>query len=495
MINGSENLRRYVETQSEEAFRVIVESHLRLVYSAALRLVNGDGALASDISQVVFADLAAKANTLPSDAVLSGWLYRHTCFTAAKMLRSEQRRRIREREAVLMNATGASAEQVWDQVAPFLEEGMNSLGSTDRNAILLRFFEGQDLRSVGLALGASEDAAQKRISRAIEKLRRFFLKKGVSVSGTALIGFLAAQASSAVPGGLASAVTASALAGGFVAVSTLPTLFTSLIIMTKIKAIVIGTAVVAAIATPLILQHQTISRLRAENHALQEHLGQPNKVPQSTSSPALTAAETERMQNEHAELLRLRAETARLRGQQQELSRLQDENKRLKTVSDRPAPSTHDKFVSSATWANLGFNSPLDSLQTAHWAVRNADIQRFKESMLFTESAKQYLTNLMAKMPGDILAEAQKQGFGLEEGLLFPMIAKDRNIGYKGYRVLSEETPAENEILLNVELEMNSGKTEKNPMRFQRVGTDWRHVIDAVDLQRLEAKESAGKVP
>src|SRR3954470_21402280 len=179
MTDVNDILFRYVETRSEEVFGELVERLLPLVYSAALRQVNGDAALASDVAQMVFSDLALKAATLPRKIVLSGWIYRHTCFTAAKAVRSERRRKAREEEAVQMQNLNNSPEAAWKQIAPLLDEAMNGLGATDRNAIVLRFFDGLDLHRVGQALGTNEDAAQKRVARALEKLRRFFARKGV----------------------------------------------------------------------------------------------------------------------------------------------------------------------------------------------------------------------------------------------------------------------------------------------------------------------------
>lgn len=483
MTETSNHWQQFLETRSEEAFRVVVEKGLPVVYSAALRQVNGDAALAADVSQVVFAELAQKAERLPTNVYLAGWLYRHTCFTAAKMLRTESRRRAREKEAVLMNLEGDSPESTWEQVAPLLEEGMNTLGSADRDALLLRYFEGRDLRSVGAAIGASEDAAQKRISRALDKLRLFFSTKGVTVSGAALAALLTAHSSSAVPAGLAALVAGTAISS-VVAAGSLP-IWGTLMTMGKIKALTLGIAVVVGVATPVIFQQKTIARLQSENSALRDHLHQAASPVTTNGLPAWSPAELERMAAEHSELLRLRAETARLRTQQQELSRLQQENQRLKAAAGKPPSPANGDLVASSTWANVGFGSPLDALQTSHWAVRNADIPRFKQSILFTEPAKQFLTNLLAQMPGDALAEAKKQGYGLEEAMMFPMISQDRRIGYKGYRVLSQEAPAENEMLLNIQMELNSGKTEERQMRFQRFGNDWKYVLDVADFQRL----------
>ena len=181
MNDANQLLRAYVAENSEDAFRGLVDNHIGLVYSTALRLVRGDHAMAKDVTQLVFTDLARKARTLPANVVLSGWLYRHTTFLASKVLRSESRRRLREQEASSMN-TPDESKAVWDQFAPLLDDAIGSLSATDRDAVVMRYFEKRDFQSVAASLDSTEDAVQKRVSRALEKLRRYFERRGVAVS-------------------------------------------------------------------------------------------------------------------------------------------------------------------------------------------------------------------------------------------------------------------------------------------------------------------------
>src|ERR1019366_3242575 len=136
--------------------------------------------------QTVFADLARMARRLPADLLLGGWLHRHTCYVAATLLRRERRRRARERHAVEMNALQDNSEANLALLAPPLDEAINQLGSTDRRAMLLRFFEQRDFRSLGEALGSNEDAARMRVSRALDKLHSFLKRRGVTLSAAAL---------------------------------------------------------------------------------------------------------------------------------------------------------------------------------------------------------------------------------------------------------------------------------------------------------------------
>src|SRR5256885_10803304 len=118
MTDDGQLLQQYTRERSEPAFGELVTRHIDLVFSAALRVVGGDRHLAQDVTQTVFADLARKAGSLPRDVVLAGWLYRHTCFTAAKVVRAEQRRRTREKTAMEMIALQDNPEPNWEQIAP-----------------------------------------------------------------------------------------------------------------------------------------------------------------------------------------------------------------------------------------------------------------------------------------------------------------------------------------------------------------------------------------
>jgi hypothetical protein len=161
----------------------------------------------------VFADLARLAGTFSKDVMLGGWLHRRTWHVATTLMRSERRRLNRERQAAEMNTLQDNPEGQFERIAPLLDEAINQLGASDRAAIVLRFFEHRDLRAVGVALGSNEDAAQKRVSRAVEKLRCHFARRGIAASSTVIASVIAAHAVHAAPAGLASAVTTASLAG------------------------------------------------------------------------------------------------------------------------------------------------------------------------------------------------------------------------------------------------------------------------------------------
>jgi len=206
-------LRDYADHGDEAAFRKLVEQYINLVYSVAVRRVGGDVSLAEDVTQTVFTDLARKASSLRGVEFLGGWLHRHTGFVAANMIRSEQRRQIREQEAFQMNATDNSSDSLWQQLAPVLDDTIESLDPSDRQVILLRFFERWDFRSIGTTLGISDDAAQKRLSRALDKLRTLLTERGVTLSVMLLSSLIAGKAIAAAPDGLVGNVARIALSG------------------------------------------------------------------------------------------------------------------------------------------------------------------------------------------------------------------------------------------------------------------------------------------
>ena len=194
-------LEHFIRDGSETAFRELVTRYVDLVHSTAVRLVDGDTHRAEDVSQIVFADLAKMASKLSGTSTLGGWLHRHTCFVARTVMRGERRRQARERQAVEMNTL--NEQGVLAEVAPVLDEAIQELGADDRDAILLRFFERRNLRSVGEALGINENVAQKRVARAVQELALLLQRRGVALSGAALAGGLAAGAVKAAPAGLA----------------------------------------------------------------------------------------------------------------------------------------------------------------------------------------------------------------------------------------------------------------------------------------------------
>jgi uncharacterized protein (TIGR03435 family) len=245
--NDMELLGAYARNGSETAFAELVRRHIPLVYSAALRHV-GMAAQAEEITQVVFVILARKAGSLRPNTILEGWLYETTRLTALSFLRGERRRQFREQEAYMQSSLHDPAENsAWQELPPFLDEAMGCLGKKDRDAVILRFFKEKSVRDVAAAMQVNEAAAQRRILRALEKLRKFFARRGV-VSTTAIIAeTISANSVQAAPAGLAKAVSAAAIAKGAAASTSTLTLIKGalkLMAWTKAKTVITATAVV-----------------------------------------------------------------------------------------------------------------------------------------------------------------------------------------------------------------------------------------------------------
>lgn len=219
-LDDLELLTSYAREESEAAFAALVTRYVNLVYSAALRFT-GNPHHAQEITQAVFIILARKAGSLRRGTVLSGWLYQTARLTAANFVKGEIRRQRREQESYMQSTLNEPDAAAWEQIAPLLDEAMGRLGETDRNAVVLRFFENKTASEVGAALKLTEAAAHKRVNRALEKLRKIFTKRGVTLTAALIAGAVSANSVQAAPVGLAATITATAAKGATLGGSTL----------------------------------------------------------------------------------------------------------------------------------------------------------------------------------------------------------------------------------------------------------------------------------
>lgn len=309
-------LERYARKGSEDAFSEIVRRHLNLVFSAALRQVR-QPQLAEEITQSAFVDLARQARRLAPDTILSAWLYQVTRRTAIDVIRRESRRQLREQVAHELNAMNAP-DTDWTQIEPLLEEGMDTLDEKERAALLLRYFERKSLSEVGAALGVNEEAARKRVSRSVDRLREFFVRRGVSVSAVGLTATITTNAIQAVPAALGPAIISAALISGTTAAVS-ATAISKIIAMTTIQKALLAATLVAA-ATSVYQAHEASNARSQLIAAQQQGNSLSNQIDELTRqrdelSALISSSRDEQPKSAGNELLRLRNEVGQLRSQ------------------------------------------------------------------------------------------------------------------------------------------------------------------------------------
>jgi RNA polymerase sigma factor (sigma-70 family) len=308
-MNDATLLTRFARDGSADAFRELVARHTSLVYACALQRLR-DVHAAQDVTQAVWIALALKAKDLRPATPLPGWLYKATRFACGKYQRGEQRRKEREMRAFEQQQTdtdAASARQ-WDQLAPHLQVALDALSSADREVVLMRFYGKSSHRQIGECLNLSEDAAEKRVRRALDKLRRIFGRRGVTLTGTALGGLLLAQAAPAAPVALVTTASMTALAGvGGTLVSSTPTLMLAkgaihMMFIAKVKTAVLITAtcVVVTIAGVVVAKQLAESNVTPAQPVSVTPSGTPTSAPVvaplTPSAPAANPAKSKTLE-------------------------------------------------------------------------------------------------------------------------------------------------------------------------------------------------------
>lgn len=374
-MTDQELLREFVARKSEAGFAELVRRHVDHVYSAALRMVC-DAHLAQDVTQGVFIALAKSAPQLADRPILSGWLHRTAQNIAANTVRSEVRRHTREQEVAAMNELlGNEPDTTWEMISPHLDAALGELDEPDRDALMLRFFERKSSREMAAILGTSEDAAKKRVSRAMERLRESFSKRRVAIGAGGLMALISANAVQSAPVGLAAAISTAALTGTALQTSTLLTA-TKTIAMTTIQKSIIVAALASVAGTGIYAAHQN-AQLRGQIETLQEQQApltarmqelQQDRDDATNQLAGLLAknAQSESNSNQN-ELLRLRAEVTRLENQQNDptalaAKTLMDKVNRLKQrLAATPGATIPEmKLLTDEDWLSAA-NCKLDT--------------------------------------------------------------------------------------------------------------------------------------
>lgn len=344
-------IRRFGEDGDETAFAELVSRHLPLVWGAARR-ITGDGELARDIAQGVFVDLARKARSLPEGVVVAGWLHRAACHAAGNAVRSQVRRVRRERLAMVLAAASEEASpdpRLVESLESLVDEALLALPDSDREVLVLRYFRGLDHAAVGAALGVGDDAAQKRCSRALERLREHFRSHGVTVGSGIVAAAIQAAGSEAVPSWVAQGVTSAQVLSiaGVGSATGLVSMKTPVFL-----------AVTALLGGVIVWQAVTLSRTRKELALLRVERAE---TPGSAARPDPVSVPV----GSDSEILRLRAKVAELTRQQKALEA------RSKVVAQpEPMPLPDTDVVAAMVQYNARLATRVNAGKTLGLAAR-----------------------------------------------------------------------------------------------------------------------------
>ncbi len=373
-----ELLRKYSQQDADDSFAELVRRHIHLVYSIALRHV-GITAHAEEITQAVFVVLAQKSGQLREGVILEGWLYQTTRHTALNFLRGERRRQLREQEAYMQSHLQESDHTpVWNQLVPLLDEAVSRLGEKDRQAILLRFFKGKNLAEIAAAMSTTEAAAQSRVHRAVEKMRKFFARRGVAISSTGIAATISANSVQAAPAGLAAIISANVFSGTTTTTAAIAAA-TKAIAMTTFQKAIVTAALITTVGAGIFEAQQNsesqkqIQSLQQQQNALNDQFAQlQHERDDATNQLGGLLAENAQLKSHsnERELLKLRGEV---------------------TAASRAAAEA------AAKTGSLGNNSEPSQVDYQRNQTRANLDQFFKMANLSPEKADQYV-NLEVEM-------------------------------------------------------------------------------------------------
>ena len=358
---------------------------------------------------MVFSHLAHQARFIPKRSVLAGWLHRDTRYTALDFMRAEGRRYRREKQFMEMNPPHSEQHPGWDEIRPLLDEALTELPPADRNALLLRFFEQRDFAEVGAALGASAEAARKRVDRALERLREYLVKRGVTTTAVALGGTLLAHAVETVPAGFVVSLAAGSIGA---ARGSNSSWISSLMIMTKTK-MAIGLVLAAGIlATPLIMQQQALAAARAGQ--LDWH-AQLRALAVSGQASKQAPKSFDRTERDRADLERLRREALALRTRLADLS-AQAERLLVASSTHRPGANPLGKIIRFGDLRDAGQATPEATMESFLWAMLQGETNRISQFLALNEADSQHDEAVLEKLLGELTKESSEMRNAVESG-------------------------------------------------------------------------------
>jgi RNA polymerase sigma factor (sigma-70 family) len=474
-MNGdAELLSRYAAERSEAAFAELTRRHLDLVYSAALRMMNGDAHSAQDITQQVFTELAALAPRLSRHPALVGWLYTATRRMALRAHRTERRRKAREQEAQTMHELlqDDSPAADWSRLSPVIEDAVHELCEKDRIAILLRFFQNKSFQEVGAELSLTENAARMRLDRAVDKLRRKLVRRSITTTTAGLAAVVPANAVHMAPAGLAASVSAVAMAGCALDASSLFAI-TKTITMTTMQKTIAATTLAVAVGTGIYAVRQA-SQLRERLQTLQQKqaplVAQVQELQQQrgqlTNQLAALREENVRLQSGQrtSEVLKLRGQVGALR-------------QSLSSAAEPPSVGTA-KLMNDSSMRDYLRQSQLRAFRTLYGPL----MEELNLSAENTEKLTQTMSDTSLKAAGTILAMTQtnapltdmrkavEDAKGEMDNQLRLMLGE---AGYNQYTAYRQQLPAQATVsALNAELGDKTLDAEQRARLLQIVNAE-----------------------
>lgn len=465
----SQLLRAYAAHRCEAAFGELVRRHLDFVHSAALRMA-GDPHLAQDVAQGVFIALAQNAGQLSERSVLAGWLHRTAQNIAAQTIRSAARRRHREQEAAIMNDLlsehDTAALPAWSEIAKHLDTALGELSEADRDAILLRYFQKKSAADMAHVLGISDEAAQKRVSRAVERLREFLGARGVTAGAGGLAAVISANAVQGAPAGLALSISAAAIGHTAVSTAAIATAAAAkTIAMTTLQKTLV-TITLAGVTGFGIYEARQAGHLRGQVQTLEQQQAplteqvQQLQQEQTEATHRLTNLNTElaRAKTNTLELMRLRNEVGLLRKQTNLLAKAhqaQEKSAASASAGDPAGNSASGQFILRENYEFAGYAAPESALKSLFWAATHAEPQ-----------------TLLASMSPALRAQTEAEWAGKSEEEIKAELQRDQsNDTVQGYLVTDTLVVSDKEVVLSIYL---VGRHRTNQMRIVRTGDEWK---------------------
>jgi RNA polymerase sigma factor (sigma-70 family) len=491
-LTDQELLRDYTGRRSETAFAELVRRHVDFVYSATLRMVR-DTHLAEDVTQGVFVALAQNARQLTDHPVLSGWLHRTAQNLAANTVRSDVRRRAREQEAVAMNELLApEPEAIWKHIAPQLDAALGELNELDRDALLLRYFERKSAREMAQTLGVSDDAAQKRVSRAVERLREFLSKRGVAIGASGLVIVISANAVQAAPAGLAVTISAAAIFAGTAVSTSTVIAATKAIAMTTLQKTLITAALAVFAGTGIYEAHQAsqlrdqVQTLQQQQAPLAEQLAKlqaenkqlSNLVAQAKDQKSLSQAQLN-------ELLKLRGQTGQARTALQELAKLK--NNAAQQSGTMPAYFTNAMAQGVAMSEKFKKKDALAKLDRMKEKLHLTDDQAQAISNIMTkniEASSQLVLNAMLGKQTPAQDQTSSSASQNEEAEIKALLTPDQLAAYPDYKQAEVTVSASNSA--KAELAMMAGEMDLSQEQQDKI----QAALYQYDLNQTSASEN-----